>query len=91
MIKEQFIYSSPKFHMSRVKFLPVLLLWKKQTSSVLAVGLKHPGFLLTFIGNETKHVTNVITSIRFKGGMVRLILFYGQIELFVRVAHYYER
>lgn len=58
---------------------------------MLGIGLKHPGFLLTFIGNEAKHVTNIITSIRLKGGVVRLIPFYGQIELFIHVAHYYER
>lgn len=91
MIKEQFIYSSLKFHMSWVKFLPVLLLWENQKALVLGAALNHPCFLLTFIGNETKHAANIITSIRFKGGMIRVSPFYGQIELLSHVAHYYEK
>lgn len=91
MIKEQFIYSSLKFHMSWVKFLPVLLLWENQKALVLGAALNHPCFLLTFIGNETKHAANIITSIRLKGGMIRVSPFYGQIELLSHVAHYYEK
>lgn len=57
MIKEQFIYSSPKFHMSRERFLPVLLCGKNNPKlSVLGVGLKNPVPFLTFLGNETKHL-----------------------------------
>lgn len=91
MIKEQFIYSSLKFHMSSVKFLPVLLLWENQKALVLGSAPSHPGFFLTFIGNETKHAASIITSIRFKGGLIRLILFYGQIELLSHVAHDYGK
>lgn len=29
---------------------------KRQNSLVLGIGLKHPIFSLTFVGNETKHV-----------------------------------
>lgn len=74
-----------------MKFLPVLLLWENQKALVLGAALSHPGFFLTFIGNETKQAASVITSIRFKGGLIRLILFYGQIELLSHVARYYEK
>lgn len=69
----------------------MLLLWENQKALVLGAALNHLGFLLTFIGSETKHAANIITSIRFQGGMIRVMPFYGQIELLPHVALYYEK